>query len=63
MIYTVKNVVEEMPEIEYNDGVKKIFLYTDGEIGGSRELKNLLRYLRDTCAENAVDSELKSLHT
>ena len=63
MIYTVKNVVEEMPEIEYNDGVKKIFLYTDGEAGGSRELKNLLRYIRDTCVENAVDTELQKLHS
>ena len=62
MIYTVKNVVEEMPEIEYNDGVRKIFLYTDGEIGGSRELRDLLRYIRDTRAENAVDTELRKLH-
>ncbi len=63
MLYTVKNVVEEMPEIEYNDGIKKIFLYTDGEIGGSRALKNLLRYIRDTCVENAVDSDLQTLHS
>lgn len=63
MLYTVKNVVEEMPEIEYNDGIKKIFLYTDGEIGGSRALKNLLRYIRDTCVENAVDSDLQILHS
>ncbi len=63
MIYTVKNVVEEMPEIEYNDGVRKIFLYTGGEIGGSQELKNLLRYLEDTRRENAVDAELKKLHS
>ena len=54
----------ENPKIlEYNDGIKKIFLYTDGEIGGSRALKNLLRYIRDTCVENAVDSDLQTLHS
>ena len=63
LIYTVKNIVEEMPEIEYNDGVKKIFLYTDGEAGGNQSLKNLLRYIRNTCGENAVDPELKKLHS
>ena len=63
MIYTVKNVVEEMPQIAYNDGVRKIFLYTDGELGGNAELQNLLRYIRHTSRHNAVDPELKKLHT
>lgn len=27
MLYTVKNHVEEFPELVYNDGVKKLFLY------------------------------------
>ena len=63
MIYTVKNVVEEMPRIEYNDGMRKIFLYTDGEIGGSMELKNMLRYIRRTSQCNAVDPELEKLHS
>lgn len=63
MIYFVKNMVEEFEEIDYNDGVRKIFLYTSGEHGGTPELKVLLHYLQNTCIENAVDSELKTLHS
>lgn len=36
-LYSVKNKIEEFPEIEYNDGMKKLFLYTDGMKGGKRE--------------------------
>ena len=35
MLYSVKNVVEGFEEIDYNDGVRNLFLYTDGEYGGS----------------------------
>ncbi|MBE5867457.1 MAG: hypothetical protein E7293_00640 [Lachnospiraceae bacterium] len=35
MLYSVKNRVEECPGMEYNDGVKKLFLYTGGKRGGS----------------------------
>lgn len=33
MLYSVKNVVEGFEEIDYNDGVRTLFLYTDGEYG------------------------------
>ena len=42
MLYSVKNVVEDHPEIEYNDGIRKLFLYTGGKKGGTKALKNLL---------------------
>ena len=41
MIYFVKNTVEGFPEIEYNDGVKKVFFYTGGKCGGNENLKSL----------------------
>ena len=63
MMYSVKNRVEEFPEIEYNDGVRKLFLYTDGKIGGNCALENLLKYMKDSKEENAVDEELKKLHS
>ncbi len=63
MVYTVKNRVEEFPEVEYNDGVIKLFLYTGGKEGGSEALKMLLRYIESSKIENAVDEELKELHT
>ena len=62
MVYTVKNTVEDFDDIDYNDGIRKWFLYTDGEQGGSPELKSLLLYLKSSRAENAVDQELSSLH-
>lgn len=62
MIYTVKNVVEENNELLYNDGVKKLFLYINGEYGGSKELKALLKYMSSTNAADAVDAELEKLH-
>ena len=62
MIYHVKNIVEEIPEIDYNDGIRKIFLYTDGEAGGSDELKRLLLYIKQSSYENVTDSRLERLH-
>ena len=62
MIYHVKNTVEEVPEMNYNDGIRKIFLYTDGENGGSDELKKLLLYIKQSCFENVADAGLKELH-
>ncbi|MBO5070383.1 MAG: hypothetical protein J6C37_08480 [Roseburia sp.] len=63
MMYSVKNRVEEFPEIEYNDGVRKLFLYTGGTKGGTESLRDLLVYIQNSKAENAVDEELKELHS
>lgn len=61
MIYTVKNMVVENQEIIYNDGITKIFLFINGNKGGSIELKNMLLYFANTNTANAVDSELLDL--
>ncbi len=58
MLYSVKNRVEESDKIEYNDGVRKLFLYTKGEKGGTKALHDLLAYLQNSREENAVDEEL-----
>ena len=62
MIYHVKNTVEEIPEMNYNDGIRKIFLYIDGEKGGSDELKKLLSYIKQSSFENVTDRQLEKLH-
>lgn len=62
MIYTVKNVVVENNDLLYNDGVTKLFLYTEGKYGGSEKLKALLKYMTSTSATDAVDDELEKLH-
>lgn len=61
MIYTVKNIVVENHELVYNDGITKIFLYTKGTKGGSKELKDFLTYMENTTLSNAVDKELLEL--
>ena len=63
MVYTVKNMVVENPQLVYNDGVTRIFLYTDGEIGGNDELRALLRYFVKTQESNAVDEELQEIQS
>lgn len=63
MIYTVKNMVAEENHIVYNDGVIKLFLYTKGTKGGSKELKDLLTYMEHTTAENAVDQDLQEIQS
>ena len=63
MLYTVKNCVEEFPELVYNDGVKKLFLYVDGELGGTEELKSLLQYFSDSNTQNVTDTDLEHLHS
>lgn len=63
MLYTVKNVVVENNQLVYNDGVTNLFLYTDGKLGGSTELENLLRHMTHTTKDNAIDSDLKQIQT
>ena len=58
MLYTVKNIVTDNPDLKYNDGVTNLFLYTEGTIGGSKSLSDLLNHMTHTTAENALDSDL-----
>lgn len=63
MIYTIKNMVVENPELEYNEGVTRVILYTNGAIGGWKELEALLQYFVESIETNAVDDELKKLQS
>lgn len=54
MIYTVKNIVVENHELVYNDGITKIFLYTKGAKGGSKELKDFLKYHAIQCSRQGI---------
>ena len=57
MLYSVKNVVEDHPKIEYNDGIRKIFLYT----GGKKVLnENRLEDLKRMTEDEAFRKELLS---
>ena len=62
MVYTVRNQCVERPELPYDDGAVKIFLYTKGTQGNyGKELKNMLQYLQDTRTENAADTNTKTI--
>lgn len=63
MIYTIKNMVVENPELEYNEGVTRVILYTNGAIGGWKELEALLQYFAESTEANAVDNELRKLQS
>ncbi len=63
MVYTVQNKVIEDNEIQYDDGVTKLFLYVNGENGGTDDLRKLLQYFCQSEEKNATDKELAELHT
>ena len=64
IVYTVRNKCLEEPEMEYDDGVLNLFIYTRGKIGViSQELKELLQYLEDTTWSNAVNEPLREVQS
>lgn len=63
MIYTVRRRCDEVPEMEFDDGAKTIFLYTKGiEDGCSQELKELLHYMENSKIENVTNKQLGEIH-
>ena len=63
MIYTIRNICEEVPEMNYDDGARTLFLYTKGKKGKiTKELRELMHYLEDTREENAANEDLKRIH-
>ena len=45
MMYTIHNQCEEVPELEYEDGLNFIYFNTKGTKGGTSAIKNLLNYI------------------
>lgn len=62
MMYTIHNKCDELPDMEYNDGLKYIYFYTKGRKGGSKEIKALLNYLQRSIIENVTDEATQSIH-
>ncbi len=63
MFYTIENRCKELPELPYDDGAKTIFLYTKGTEGNPKEqLKDLLRYMENSCDGNVTNEALKKIH-
>ena len=67
MYYEAGSVIKTHPDIPYDDGVRRIFLYTDGKLpkgAGEAEqaLKNLLMYVKNSSEENVTDDNTKRLN-
>lgn len=63
MVYTIQNQCVEDPDMPYEDGAMSIFLYTRGTAGNPpEELRELLRYMEDSCEKNATSADLRELH-
>lgn len=63
MIYTIQNQCVEDSTMPYNDGAKKIFLYTKGIEGNpSQELRDMLKYLEKTNDDNVTNQDIDTIH-
>lgn len=63
MVYTMKTQCVEKPEIPYEDGIQKIYLYTRGTGGTpSQKLKEMLKYMENSTIENVTNQEIASIH-
>ncbi len=49
-------------DVRFEDGITKLFLYAYGEVGGTEELRSLLRYFVNSDSANATDEELGEIH-
>ena len=61
MMYTIEQTCMEEPDIEYDDGLTMLYFNTAGSRGGSRDIKNMLKYLQDSRDDMAVDEATREL--
>ena len=62
MMYTIHNKCDELPDLEYEDGLKFIYFNTKGTQGGTDSIKNLLNYLQESKMKNVTDDITKAIH-
>ena len=62
MYYEAGTTLKTHPQKEYDDGIRRIYLYTEGEMPENAspediKLKNLLKYIGNSIKENVTDDE------
>lgn len=63
MVYTIQNQCVEDAGVNYDDGAKKIFLYTKGTEGNpSQALQDMLKYIEKTTDDNVTNQDIASVH-
>lgn len=60
MYYEAGTIIKTHPHLRYNDGIRKIFLYTDGKLPKNadeddKKIRNLLRYIKHSTDDNVTD--------
>lgn len=62
MMYTIKNGCAEDLSVPYDDGARKIFLYTKGKEGKpSQKLSDMLKYIEKTTNNNVTNQDIESI--
>lgn len=62
MVYTIKNGCAEDLSVPYDDGARKIFLYTKGKEGNpSQKLSDMLKYIEKTTNNNVTNQDIESI--
>lgn len=62
MMYTVRNQCREVPDMVYDDGLQFIYLNPRGKKGGTKSIREMLRYFQDSREANATNDTLKKIH-
>lgn len=63
IVYTIQNQCMEDTAIPYEDGARKIFLYTKGSEGNpSQELKDMLKYIEKTTIDNVTNPTIETIN-
>ena len=63
MIYNVHNQCEEVPDMQYADGLRFVYFYTNGRKGGCEAIRNMLRYICNSRRENVLDDATQDIHS
>ena len=62
MMYTVHNQCQEIPNLEYEDGLFFIYFNTTGTKGGNSSIKSLLNFIQNSKINNVTDEITHRLH-
>ncbi|MCR5800975.1 MAG: Rpn family recombination-promoting nuclease/putative transposase [Lachnospiraceae bacterium] len=61
MIYSIRKMCENVPDVEFDDGVRYLVFNTDGTKGGSESIRNMLKYICNSKPEGVVDAATKEV--
>ncbi len=66
LYYEAGTVIKTHPHLDYNDGIRRIFLYVDGELPTDadeeeKRLRNLLKYINESIDRNITDDNTRIL--